>query len=828
MKLLRYELKKLMVKPLYIGILLCVALLNLGVLYAQIHDRTDMESFAPPSYQKVYAALVDLPEEEKRPHLENVFMKASIAMLLEYRAAAQDPQLFETVREYRFSDCQAYIPHLTREQFDQAVQAAQTAWDQGVLPSYLADVHSDYYAARFILEECNAVDTYAEYLGGVQKQVSQMSGNTIFSKAETFSYRNAQKTGATYAKLAEVTPSYGPAKGIVTATDAGATDIMAVFLVALAAIWVFRPEKEEKLLFLIKPTTNGRARTLFVKLGAVFLASLLGEILLYTSRFLLCGVTFGFGSLTRALQSVPEYIASPFALSVGQFFLLYGLVKLLGLFLWGALVSCFCMALKSTTGVYLAAAGLAGGSAAANLLIGSSSGLALVKHVNLFNLIRVSPLYCSYLNLNLFRHPVNIWYLFGGLALFLFAGVLAGSVRLFSGERVLHSRSFDFSDKLAERNPFRRNASTQVVFHEYYKSFVLYKAALALAVFAVLQCFLYPSYKVPVSEDMLYYQSYLTTLSGPYTQEKHDYILAEQQRFDQLGAQMKAASQAFEKGEITKETYDHYRMGYQMQISEQQGLFLVQERERRILEGQAQGKEIWFTFDAGYNWLTGQNAGNDTLWALLSILMLIVCMVPIFAGEHDNHVLNMIRCTPNGREKTVWAKTAVALSMAVSIAAITYLPRLIFVGKRFGFSSLGAPAQSLEHLAQLPLSMNILQYLILTGCLRVLGLVLGTGAIFALATLTKNSIKALLAATVLLLLPLAIRMLNVMVLDCFTGNALFCANPLFAATDGKAPSMVGSILYLSICLLAGTLSFAYAYRKHTRTGSVWRLSTHGQ
>ena len=170
-------------------------------------------------------------------------------------------------------------------------------------------------------------EKYDEYLEEIKERSAKMSGS-IFSDEGTFAWRNAKVTPAAYEKLKGTKLSFDLSDGVIKATKADFTDLCMTILLMAAVYFLILDEKKNKLYPLLRSASRGRAEVIGAKLGVM--AGITGflVLLLYGSNYLFIFYQYGFGNLTRPLQSVTAFYESPFRLTAGQYLWMYLLLKL--------------------------------------------------------------------------------------------------------------------------------------------------------------------------------------------------------------------------------------------------------------------------------------------------------------------------------------------------------------------------------------------------------------------------------------------------------------------------------------------------------------------
>lgn len=217
------------------------------------------------------------------------------------------------------------------------------------------------------------------------------------------------------------------------------------------------------------------------KIAALFVFCLILVGLFQTANWLVSVTLFGTPDLTLPIQSVPSLGHSGLILSIEQFVWLYAGLKSMGFFVF-ALISATIAIRFEQVGMVFATpvALLVFNYLLYRLAFDSRSMWQIVRLVNLFSFIRVTPYVSSYQHVNVAGHPMRSEWLFL-LSLTLLTIIMItllkhhynrremlkfGRMRLFSKKRLCFVGS--------------------IVAHEHYKLFVTLGGALVLAVLLVL------------------------------------------------------------------------------------------------------------------------------------------------------------------------------------------------------------------------------------------------------------------------------------------------------------------------------------------------------
>ena len=609
------------------------------------------------------------------------------------------------------------------------------------------DIYPEIELTDRLFEEISACENYDSYLENIDSTARKMTGISLFADPDSFSYKNIARTPADFAHLKGSKLTAAPSKGVSMATGFLATDLIAILMITLA-----------------RTTFKGRMPLGIAKLFTCFAAAMAAEILLYAVNFAISYFTYGFGNLSRQIQSVYEFNGSNLKISVLQYFALFLAAKLAVYCVFAAIIYLVTVVSNTAVKVYGALMITIAAEAVLYYTIPSTSYLCPLKYINILAYANTKDLFANYLNLNLFGKPVNYMAVFVSSALVLLIVISILSVLIFSKQRVIKSRTRKFS--LAKFSIFK-GRTTNLFLQECYKVFIGGKALLILIAFAVITAVSYS----PISEsfssaDEVYYKQYMLKFEGEYTSEKQKMINEEDQKF--ADAQMK--------------------MSEEMANSEGDGVFIMM-KYQDILAPQYAFEQVKahaeylsttengeFVYDSGYKLLTGdESAGNkDLTLGLTAMAMVILCLTYVYAAEYQTGANVLLKTSAKGREDTFLRKFAIGLIIVTIIYVLTYSPYFYNVLNAYGTRGIDAPICSLEAFSNW--GMSIKGYLIFISIGRYVALVFAMLIIYFLSSKLKSVISAFLASTAVLVLPVLLSLLGIGFFDYVLLNPILIGN----------------------------------------------------
>lgn len=595
------------------------------------------------------------------------------------------------------------------------------------------------------------------------------------------------------------------------------TDLIAIIFIMLVVIQLITKEKEQQRLGLIKTTYKGRLTLVVSKLTVVILSCLIVLILLYSVNFSMAIATYGFGDVGRYIQSVTGYLGSSFGISVLQYLVLFLVAKLFIYILLALIFFTISIIARTSIMVYISLALLFGISAILYISIPPTSFLAFFKYMNLVHFLHTYTLFSNYLNLNIGGYPFQYIYCFIIMIILLIIFLSVISILTFCRQRHVASplkTTAYIQQKISSMKWLSGHMHVNVFRHEAYKIFIVNRVFLILFMFIIFQMVSYqPEQERFVDLNDVYYKRYMLQLEGENTPSKEGFLVEEQQRFDELNDEIALLIQSSDNV---------------MEITELSDLLAPQEAFYTVLEHAEYLKSLeendhlkgWFLYDAGYQKLTaGNDNTKDLQLALLCMIVLIVCLAPVFTYEIQTGMVKVVSPTKQGRRKSFYSKLILSVMIGISIYVIVYVPELISVLKTYGTRALHAPIYSMPHMHNMKIDISILQYLYLINVIRLIGMVLAMVLIFVASVRLRGLITVLMTLTGVLVLPLLLSLLDIRLFDyllltpMLSGNILFKEYSISLLQDNR---IVWYVCILISVVFSAWMLYPYFKRKYTR------------
>ena len=703
-----------------IGIFLTLTVLN-GVLLWVNESSKKEQLYTAAQYRAVYDSIENLNADE-------AFEKLS--------AKQKELRAMEMIS---FGDDVSYL-YSESEPFD--AEALLEKYKSKSYLEYCDNIVTEQQLVADVLKEVQVCAEYDSYLNGIDEQARKMTGISLFADPDSFSYKNIAKTPGDFAHLKGSTLTPAPSKGVEMATGFQPTDIAAFLMIMTVVVTIVTREKELEQTVLSRTTYNGRMPLGIAKLMTCFTAAFMAVILLCSVNFSAGYFTYGYGDLTRQIQSVYSFSGCDLKISVIQFFGLFLIGKLGVYMLFAALIYLITAVSNSSVKVYAILTIILAAEAVMYYTIPSASWLCPLKYINLVAFANTHDILGQYLNLNIFGEPFGYKSVFAITLAFLILTFSIFSVIAFSKQKVIRSRSKRLTFSLL------KGRHTSLFLHECYKVFIGGKVLFILIAFGAFVWFSYaPINEKFASADEIYYKQYMLKLEGELIAEKEQFLADEQTKFDKA------------KSDMQRELADgstFAAMKYQNILAPQYAFERVKQHAEYLKNNDGE-----FVYDSGYKLLTGdETAGNkDATLALTALAILICTLTYVYSVEYQTGANVLLHTSSRGRRTVFLRKFAIGMIVLTVIYVLTCAPHFYNVIHAYGTRGIEAPACSMEHLSSV--DMSILSYLIVISIVRYFGLIASMLLIFFISSKSKSFISSLLIETAVLIVPIVLYLLGI-------------------------------------------------------------------
>ena len=621
---------------------------------------------------------------------------------------------------------------------------------------YLNDIEAlerDKVLVSKLVKQKGYISSYNDYLDGIEEQKDKMLSVSIFNKKGTFSYNNILKTADDFKGIRNANLKLDMEEGVLSITNYYFADVIAIFIIFILCIVIFSYERETDILPLIKSTKNGRGKLITAKIIALFILISCISIILYGSITILSNYLYGFGDLSRDIQSINEFKGSVLRVTVGQYINLYLLSKLGSLLLIGGVFSLIFQINKNIVKNYISVIMVLLISFLFLILLPVNSYINFFKYVNILTFLFTPYLLKQYININIFTIPINIILAYKIFIFIVLPSIITLNIILFSREREYKRNwtSFGFIKKIRIKIS-RMTTSSHLFINELYKDIIQSKSYLIFLIIIIISCKsinFSKNYNYITEEKV--YKNYIDNLGGEITKDKKSEIEKEKYFFDNVNEYIDNLSFKLSNNEISKDEYlnEQRKISNKLSLYKKpfvdfynQYLYLNNLKENKNINGNLLDKNISEKLIL--------NKDKDLKEGIITSILLIILLSNIFAFEYKTGNIYLIRGSKNKKKLFIY-KYLISFSISIFVYALVSVPRYINIFNEFGYNFLHSPIQSIEAFYNFTPNLSILSFLILTNLLKLLGVFIVANLISNISLITKNNLFTIITATFLII-----------------------------------------------------------------------------
>lgn len=770
MRILTAELRKTLTLRFF-SVLLIAVVANFFLFR---HNLTNSYSFYE---QKAYIAaqrdVMTIPEDQRLSYLQG---KVKLLDACTQWETETDPVISEDMRNH---------------------------WDiytSGAYLQYTEDLFSERFLFRDLLQEVQQTANHTQSIEWIVEEARTKTSVSIFAVPDSFSYRNQLAMIDRFEDLLHITPVYDMSSGVLHFQTSAVTDLIALVSILLFCTEMAIGEQKSGTLPILKATRKGRLPLVSAKLVSTAVLSFLIVCVLWGANLGYCAVSFGLGDLSRPIQSLTGFATSALTLSVGEYLMLFFLLK----WVLYALVGILCLAAgvfwQESMPTWLTVGGFLGVGYILSQTVSPISTWNILKFVNISNLLFSTEWLSEYRNLDIFGYPMEVFIASWVLLLISLVLTIALLCWLFCRRNVSAIRQPQL--RIPRWIPFQ-GRNTSLFGHEVWKLLVEC-GAIGVLVLLLLVNIQEPR-TISYDTNELHYKNYMEQLAGPLTEEKQAYLESEAMRFEHIHQQIVKLRKDYAAGELSETDLNSLLPPLERALMAE-GILLnrVYPQMERILQLKDEGKEAHFVYEPGYSYLFGLNAQHSKAGAAaLVVAGIILCFSNIFPIETSSGMLPILNVSKKGRTASARCKLAICICITVIIHFLAQIPDYWYVLKNYGFPDLIAPLCSIEAFAKWNDTVSILEGLILFETLRLVAAMCITAIVLLLGTWTKNQLITLSVSTGILLMPVLLNLLDIHFLDKvsafmpLSGTNLLCSNN---------PLLIALLYYGVLCLIGLTSS----------------------
>lgn len=589
-----------------------------------------------------------------------------------------------------------------------------------------------------ISDQFQKISGYTDFITSIEERCKSITKISIFADKNSFAYKNAVKTQTAYNDLKISELPFDISEGVELTVFTNISDILMIFVIFAAAVFVFTKDKEIGIMNLLYSYPKGRSNLCISKIGVILIASSVVNAIFMASELVIGTLTYGLGDLSRPIQAVNGFLECNCNMNVWQYLLISFIFKSLGGFMWGVFFSLICTLSQNSFQIYVISAVIVIAEFLLYSKISTISRYGLLHDLNLVSFIKPDNVFSAYRNLNILGTPFNAAIVIPLVWGFLLIAFTLAVTLIFSGGKNIEYKKFLIGSKKLGSHKVHRT-----MYYTFKKSLILQGSFVVIIVWLVTVGFFHASFSKPASIVDMYYQNYTSDNSGAVTNET-DKIIEENNKYF-VGIHERLMNDNLTMNEMRE---------LQSEMNREQAFEKFSSRCNAIRNSKYD-TEIFY--DSGYNRAFGVNGHNeDHQMAMLILLLCALTISPLIAFDRSRRLTSIIFSTTSG--KRAYLKRNIAASMIFSIAASTsvMLPYFFNILSKYGTQGLSLPVQSIEAFTHFAFPLNVWQFALGFFILKTLLFTACGMIMLSVSYRSKSRFSATLINVTIFVLPLMI------------------------------------------------------------------------
>lgn len=481
---------------------------------------------------------------------------------------------------------------------------------------------------------------YETFVQEMEERAEGMKKANIFMNKDSYVYRNLQKTCKDYQKLLGNQVEEDNNSGIWRQVSyKGGIAFTFMFLGVLIYQLIFY-EREQNLFLLIKVGKCGRLDTALSKLVVAFVSICSYVVLQSVGEFLYYGCRYGYGDVSRSIQSFEVFRNCTEVLNVAEYVILCIVDRTIVAVLMGIFLYACGMWKKNSISVLVLTAVFLGIELWCYIGIGLNSSINWLKCLNIFYYWNPRNVWGDYINLNFWEYPVSRNLCAGIVALlFLCFMALIGICAYVYGYQQRQESILEIWLQKARQKIGCHPKTTRLLYYELYKVLIQQKK---IIVAALLLIFFIGEMKAAIGQEsyqepaIASYHSYMQELSGKITQDTLDYMDEKNLYFETISRELISLEN------VTSGSAYLRRLELQSEIEmNEQGFYMV-ENQLEWLKGQAGDVTDKYLIDEQAYIKLWNDSKTDIFLMFIGSLASLIFINGLFTADKEKSMENLI------------------------------------------------------------------------------------------------------------------------------------------------------------------------------------------
>lgn len=741
MKLIFYELKKVLSKRTFMIIFIIMLLMNDFIVYRNATaDECDYTVTYKDEYIDMINEYVSLPKDEARGKIQQEKTAIEITNFMKLLAETFDDESIDFYTQ-QIDDYRKNFP----EEYKLAEQLSKDSEVLQYRPIFI----------NLLYNQISYMDSYDSFISEMHSRADDQAISAVFSDENSFSHKNLYKTADDYKHLIGRELSICNKNPFLKTVKYSVINLFLIAVAALACIYLFGYEKTRGLFTLVRSTEKGRFSTIAAKLCSLFIIILVSTIIFMLSTLITNIICCGAFDFTVAVQSIDSFRNCILMITAGEFIVLSILEKVMGVMFIALFFSIILVWSSHQTLSYVIA------------ILGISIEFWLYqkvdetilfnhpKFINIFYMLDSEQSLGMYRNINMFGTPVMsllvVVVAVAVLSLLLCMGTCIGFCIL--NQSTQDSRIGAVIEKI-KRKFLKINGTVSIFIGEMYKYLIQSKMALLLILLIVFAAYSsIGSVRYPyVNKWDGEYRIYMEYLQGDVSAEKEEYLNQESEYFNSL---MEKQADIISDEDMSVQSKDAYNESVRNILETKKRAFEeVVEEYDHVTKMRKQGIDAKLIDRHIYSGFI-YSPEREWRYMLMLYVLLVIMIPPVFSLEYKHDMVNILRPNRYGKGRLCANKFILLFILTIFCYATIYVPYAIRFIKTYGTEMFFAPTSSLIQFEKSG-TLTIMGAFITLLVAYLLTALFIASLIAAVSVAVRDGMLAVIVSAVFIMIPIAV------------------------------------------------------------------------
>ena len=609
------------------------------------------------------------------------------------------------------------------------------------------------YISEMLFAKKN-IHNYLYYINGVREEIiasseelSNRASSPMFMN-NAFSQKSLIKQSDAYKELSEknLNIRLDNEAGFKLLRDTKIADFILMIFVFMLGVTILTRDRELGLNSLIATTKNGTKNTTIAKLILYTLISIITVFVVYVIAVLAGGLVFGYGDLSRSIQSIMSFRNAELALSVNQILVIYIAQKLLSILLFVAISTLIIVIFKNIGLQMLAVFLLLTLSFFSYEFIDKYSYLSMLKYGSIYSIFDSLSIWGDYHDVSIFGVAISrkIFSIAFSMLIILISLIISYIVLV---REKIYKKSY-VNLQILKKYLFK-NAFT----FEAYRIFIKGFGILLLVVVIGGSFYIMKQEQRPIfTYERNYYLANINGLEGVVDEVTFRKLDEKEKYFEAIPERIQEVESLYEKGSIDSSQRQTMTNKIDNENEQIPTFNRIKDQVYKSRENTNGDKRLYLQDEMlGIYWF--EHNKSMLINSILMYLLLIFVINMLFIKDKKYDANKLIKVTNIGHRKLLIKRMLIFTTTAILISLVFYVPVYLQANVLETQINRKILVQSLPHLVDFGANITFNTLFILLGIHRALSLVLAVMIIIFINLKVKTSWVSYLLSFLLLIVP---------------------------------------------------------------------------